>query len=252
MVSLNWVLNLPKGLTEEQFETWYLGHHTFYVDTAHGIRRYCVNRALSDQPEISEGSCFRVAQEYWADWESMEHCWNSSTGHALLGDGQANMGLDPGTVVGIALTEDEQLEVANPAVFSTVRRGYRSRPDGTHVKLLAYGMAKKPAEIGAWYKDRFGGLGRDPRVREHVFGTSLGRVIEVGLLSTIPGQGQAHYDWLLEMWFDDAGTASAYFESEAFRTMWSKLGDACTLRTATLVRGQERIIMADPIAHLDD
>lgn len=252
MVSLNWVLNLPKGLTAEQFEKWYLGHHTFYVDTAYGIRRYCVNRALSRQPAIAEGPCFRVAQEYWADWASMEHCWNTSTGHALLGDGQANMGLDPGTVAGIALTEDHQLPVANPAVFSTVRRGYRSRPDGTHIKLLAFGTAKEPTGIAAWYLQRFGELGLDPRVREHVFGASLGRVIQVGLLSTIPGPGQAHYDWLLELWFDDAAAANEYFDTDKFNDMWSALGEASTARTATLVRSQERIVIADPIEHRDD
>jgi hypothetical protein len=202
VIGLNWVMLLPAGLTVEKFEAWYLGVHTQYVETAMGVKRYCVNKAISGQPGAARGTVYRVAQEYWEDFETTERCWNSASGHVLLGDGLVNMGLDTGTIAGVAVTEDLQLEVAHPAVYSMVRRGYRGRADGTISKFMAYGMADAGAGIGAWYTERFGALGRHPVVREHVFGTTVGRRVQVGYLASIPGPDQIAYDWNLELWFE--------------------------------------------------
>jgi hypothetical protein len=252
MVSFNWVIVLPKGLTADQFDEWYLGVHTKYAKVAHGIKRYSINRALATQPAVATGDVFRVAQEYWDDWDTMEECWNSGTGHTLLGDGLVNMGLDPGTLPGIALTEEVQLEVANPARFSTIRRGYRHRADGTITKFVAMGLAKAPADIGAWYRERFASLGEDPRLGEHVFGTTLGRTIKVGLLSSLPNPDQTSYDWNLEMWFASNADAHAFLESAPFTAMWSDLADASTETVSTLVRGQEMLVQNDALPHRDD
>jgi hypothetical protein len=254
MVSFNWVIVLPKGLTAEQFDEWYLGVHTKYAKVAHGIKRYSINRALAEQPAAATGEVFRVAQEYWDDWDTMVECWNSATGHTLLGDGQVNMGLDPGTLPGIALTEEVQLEVTNPARFSTIQRGYRDREDGTITKFVAMGLAKDgdSAGIGDWYRGRFAGLGEDPRLGEHVFGTTVGRTIPVGLLSSLPTPDQTSYDWNLEMWFASNADARAFLESEPFTAMWSELTDASTETVSALLRGQEMLVQNDALPHRDD
>src|SRR6476659_1149018 len=108
VIGLNWVMRLPESLSEERFEEWYLKIHSPYVETALGVKRYAINRVVSQQPACATGEVYRIAQEYWADWDTMENCWNSASGHVLLGDGLVNMGLDTGTIAGVAVTEDEQ------------------------------------------------------------------------------------------------------------------------------------------------
>lgn len=252
MISLNWVMVLPPGMSAEQFDRWYLGVHTRYGKASLGIVRYVVNRALATQPAPCQGAVYRVAQEYWNDWAALEACWNSPSGHAVLGDGLANIGLDPATIPAIALTEDRRLEVAAPANFSTVARGYRSRADGTLVKFLAYGMAKRKDALASWYAERYAGLGRDPRLREHVFGTGVGRTLKIGYLATLPGPQQKSYDWVLELWFDQRADAAAFLQSAAFLSMWSALQGESSETLAALFRGQEMLVMMDPVPHQDD
>ena len=91
MIAFNWVITLPKHLTAEQFDAWYLGVHTNLAKVAHKIVRYNINRRLANQPAVSHGDFFRCAQEYWDSWEDMVECWNHPTGWALLGDGLVNM-----------------------------------------------------------------------------------------------------------------------------------------------------------------
>jgi hypothetical protein len=252
VIGLNWVMLLPSGLTVEKFEAWYLGVHTQYVETALGVKRYAINRVVGRQPPAATGQVYRVAQEYWEDWETMERCWNSASGHVLLGDGLVNMGLDTGTIAGVAVTEDAQLDVAQPAVFSPARRGYRGREDGTISKFMAYGLARSGAEIGSWYRDGFGELGLDPRVREHIFGVTVGRRVQVGYLATIPGPDQLAYDWNLELWFDSNPDADAFLRSAPFERMWTALAEETTDRVAALFRGQERLMISDPLEHHDE
>ena len=253
MIGLNWVMLLPESLTVERFEDWYLGTHTQYVETALGVKRYAINRALAHQPESAEGTVFRIAQEYWADFDTMERCWNSASGHVLLGDGLVNMGLDTGTIAGVAVTKDVRLGVAEPARFSAIDRGYAGRKDGTITKWIALGMANDGvSEVGAWYGERFAGLGLDPRVREHVVGSSVGRRVHVGYLGSIPAPEQLAYDWLVEIWFDSNSGAVAFLGSEGFRAMWEELGRVTNNRVAALFRGQERLMISDPLEHNDE
>ena len=252
MISFNWVIILPEHLTEEKFDKWYLGIHTEYAKVAHKIVRYSINRRVARQPAIAHGEFFRIAQEYWEDWESMVACWNHPTGHALLGDGLVNMGLDPGTLPGIALTEHRQFDVAHPAQFSTFRRGYRARPDGTITKLIAFGMAKDKTGIKKWYAERFANLGQDPLVREHVFGTTVGKTIHLGYVGALPNEHMRSYDWNLELWFDSNDDALAYLASAPFLEMFSQLRAVSTDTLAGLFRGQEMLMLNTAIPHRDE
>ena len=55
MISFNWVITLPKHLTADQFDAWYLGNHTELAKVAHKIVRYCINRRVAQ----STGGCPR-------------------------------------------------------------------------------------------------------------------------------------------------------------------------------------------------
>jgi len=252
MISLHWVMVMPQGMTPERFDDWYLFTHTRYGKASLGIVRYVVNRTLGRQPAVATGAIYRVAQEYWNNWQDFEACWNSPSGHAVLGDGLVNIGLDPGTIPGIALTNDVQLEVAHPAIFSTFARGYRDRADGTLVKFLAFGLNAGSDGLGHWYREQYQRLGQDLRVREHIFGTTVGKKLQIGYLSSLPGPTQTSYDWILELWFDDAVNAGAFLDGEVFSSMWSKLCGRSRDVVAALFRSQEMLVMVDPVAHQDD
>lgn len=252
MISLHWVMVLPPGLTTGRFDDWYLFTHTRYGKASLGIVRYTVNRVLDTPISPTSGAVYRVAQEYWNDWEALEACWNSPSGHAVLGDGLVNIGLDPATIPGVALTMDHQFDVACPANFSTFARGYRSRKDGTIIKFLAYGKNRGDDEVGSWYQERFSALGQDQRVREHIFGTSVGKQVQIGYLTTLPGPTQISYDWVLELWFDDAPDATAFLHSAGFMPMWSALNERSHSVVAALFRGQEMLVSMDPVVHRDD
>lgn len=251
MIGFNWVITLPEHLTEQQFDDWYLGKHTEYAKVAHKIVRYSINRRVANQPEAAHGDFFRIAQEYWEDWDSMVECWNHPTGHALLGDGLANMGLGEGTLPGIALTEHTQFDVVNPAQFSTFRRGYRNRADGTITRFIAFGNSKQTA-LASWYADRFADLGEHELLREHVFGTTVGKVISTGMAGTLPNPGQTSYDWNLELWFDSNADANVFLAQEPFASMFKTLSDISTDTLAGLFRGQEMLILNTAIPHRDE
>jgi hypothetical protein len=252
VISFNWVITLPGHLTADQFDGWYLGIHTELAKVAHKIVRYSINRRVAVQPEVAHGDYFRIAQEYWADWDSMVECWNHTTGWALLGDGMVNMGLQPGTLPGIALTKHTQFDVAEPARFSTFRRGYRARTDGTITKFIAFGMARDKTGIKDWYAATLGDLGQNPLVREHVFGTSVVKVIRLGMVGTLPSEGQLLYDWNMELWFDSNADAVAYLNSPGFKEKFAKLRDASTDTLAGLFRGQEMLMLNTALPHVDE
>ena len=249
-ISLNWVMALPANISADQFDSWYLGTHTKYGKASAHILRYVVNRAYAIQPRATVGNVYRIAQEYWQDWEHFEACWNSPSGHAVLGDGLVNIGLDPATIPGIAISHDVQFEVANPANFSSIRRGYRGSSDGSITKLLVYGMTRNK-DVGRWYADRFHALGHNPLIREHVFGTSLGRSLKIGYLSALPGPGQMSYDWLLELWFDDVRSADTFLGNDQAAELWSTLAQEMEISASALCRGQEMLVIAEPTAHAE-
>jgi len=61
VISFNWVITLPKHLTAEQFDEWYLVIHTELTKVAHKIVRYNINRRVADQPAAVHGEFFRIA-----------------------------------------------------------------------------------------------------------------------------------------------------------------------------------------------
>ena len=253
MISFNWVITLPGHMTAEQFDDWYLGIHTELAKVAQKIVRYNINRRVADQPAASHGEFFRIAQEYWNTWDDMVECWNHTTGFALLGDGLANMGLGSGTLPAIALTEHTQFEIADPARFSTFQRGYKARQDGTITRFIAFGMAKQgPAAIRDWYAARFADIGKHPLLREHIFGTSVGKVIEFGLVGRLPNDDMLSYDWNLELWFDSNQDAHSFLSSEPFTSMFADLRAASTDTLAGLFRGQEMLMLNKALRHRDD
>jgi hypothetical protein len=252
VISLNWIIVLPEDLTAEQFDDWYLNVHTKYAKAGEGMMRYAINRALSQQPAQAEGGVFRVAQEWWDDWDSMDSCWNGPTGHVLLGDGLVNMGLDPGTLPVIAITQDERLPVTTRAPFSVDHRGYVGRPDGTITRWFAMGTTDDPPALAAWYRDTFADLGQAAQVREHVFGTTVGRTLKVGLRSSLPSDTQEAYDWVQELWFESNDEARAFLAGDAFGGLWSQLRDRSGAVRSVLVRGQEMLVQNDALPHRDD
>ena len=254
MITIHWNLLLSPGWSEEEFDDWYLNQHTNYGKNSPGIVRYCVNRAIREQPLAARGRAFRVAEECWRDFEAAEQSWNLPLGHAVLGDAMANLGmLDGRSLPGIAITVDRLFEVSQPASFNPLRRGFMHRNDGTISKFLAFGTSKAGDGIGDWYASEFSNLGLCSAARGHVFGTTLGRRLQVGRLITIPGEaGQVLYDWALELWFDDNPTARQFLDGPEFVQMWSALERESTNVSAALYRGQEMLIVADPIPHVDD
>src|SRR5690606_28349832 len=100
---------------------------------------------------------------------------------------------------------------------------YRARKDGTITKFIAFGMANDKAGIKDWYAKNLGELGRDPLVREHVFGTSVGKIIRLGMVGTLPSEGQLLYDWNMELWFDSNADAIAYLDSAEFKEKFAAL-----------------------------
>ena len=176
-------------------------------------------------------------------------CWNSPSGHAVLGDGLANLGLGIEAIPAVAITRDVQYDVARPANFSTFRRGYRGGRDGTIVKFLAYGTGG--LDLQAWYGERHAELGRDERLREHIFGTTLSRRLEVGCAAVIPGPGQIALDWVQELWFDDTASALAFLADAPFLAVWNALAAPSGEIRSALYRGQEMLVADTAIAHDD-
>ena len=253
MISFNWVITLPKHLTADQFDAWYLGIHTELAKVAHKIIRYSINRRVNVQPEVAHGDYFRIAQEYWADWDSMVECWNHTTGWALLGDGMVNMGLQPGTLPGIALTTHTQFDVAQPAQFSTFQRGYRrAGPTGR----------SRNSSPSAWPRTRPASRTGTPRPSAISARTAScastcsarawARRSSSAWSGTLPSEGQLLYDWNLELWFDSNEDAIAYLNSAEFKEKFAKLKDASTDTLAGLFRGQEMLMLNTALPHRDD
>lgn len=253
MITIHWVLRLSSDWSANEYDDWYLGQHTNYGKNSPGIVRYSVNRALSEQPEQARGALFRVAEECWDTFEDAEASWNAPLGHAVLGDAVANIGLlDANALPGIAVTEDRCFDVDQPAIFSTLKRGYTSSKDGTIVKFLAFGMAENGPQIADWYATKYADLGRDGRLRQHIFGRSIGRKLQVGRLITIPGEeDQLLFDWALELWFENVLEAHSFLGDAAFLNMWKELEDKSNNISASLCRGQEMLVMAAPVVHRD-
>jgi hypothetical protein len=113
-------------------------------------------------------------------------------------------------------------------------------------------MAKDRKGIKDWYAKNFADLGKDPLVREHVFGTTVGKTIKLGMVGTLPSSGQLSYDWNLELWFDSNADALKYLASKPFLDMFGKLRAASTDTLAGLFRGQEMLMLNTALRHRDE
>lgn len=67
--------------------------------------------------------------------------------------------------------------------------------------------------MGDWYAANLADLGKNDLVRERVFGRSVDKVIKLGMVGTLPSEGQLLYDWNMELWFDSNADAIAYLNS---------------------------------------
>jgi hypothetical protein len=193
---------------------------------------------------------FRVAQLWFETPEKLRDMFASYSGSAVRGDAFLNITLGLDVHPSIAFTEDVQLPVKNPAIFDTFQRGYRGTQDGTIVKVLAYGMSDDD-DIASWYRKTFPRLGEDDRVRQHNFGNSIKRTLKIGLLGSLPGEGQGYWDWMLELWFDTKGDAYAFLNEEPFADAWKELSAKSGDTILSVLRGQEMMVSVDPIDHAD-
>ena len=89
-------------------------------------------------------------------------------------------------------------------------------------------------------------------MREHVFGTTVGKTISLGYVGTLPSAGQLSYDWNLELWFDSNEDAHAYLGSAPFKDMFSELRAVSSDTLAGLFRGQEMLMLNTARPHRDE
>jgi uncharacterized protein (TIGR02118 family) len=218
-LTVAWLMERPAGLTETDFEEWYLDVHAVVAKRGPGLQRYTVNRLWTEPNRRSDSTVFRIAQLWWASADAATASFNSFEGMATFGDGVINSGL--AYTKGIALTHDRQLPVTTPACFDIVTGGFAGSDDGTITKVMAYGAARDSGLVEA-YAARFGELGLDDRVRQHILGAGRGEVIRPGRIS-VPAPHDVVHDWSLELWFDDAATAEAFLDESAFAEAWAWL-----------------------------
>lgn len=245
MITSTWLMVLAPGFTEEMFEEWYLKTHIGVAKQSQDLKHYSISRAFAEQPPQAHGTVFRIAQLWWDSPEKLQASLTSYSGNALRGDAILNMAPNPS----IALTEDVQLEVKQPVIFDTFRGQYRTS-DGTVTKVLAFGMSEDPG-VGEWYRTAWADLGLDERVREHIFGTSIRRTLEIGLLdgAALPSPGQGSWDWMLELWFDSKSDAVAFLNSPEFGDAWRELAAKSGETHLSVHRCQEIFVSVDPWKH---
>ena len=89
-------------------------------------------------------------------------------------------------------------------------------------------------------------------MREHAFGTTVGKTINFGYVGTLPSAGQLSYDWNLEFWFDSNADAHAFLAGTRFNDMFSQLRGVSSDTTAGLFRGQEMLMLNTAKPHKDE
>lgn len=247
MVTSTWFMVLAPGITEEMFEQWYVWH----IDVAkkqQDLAYYSVSRAFARQPPQAHGDVYRIAQLSWETADKLQDAFVSYSGAAIRGDAMLNMAPNPA----MALTEQAQFEVMRPAIYDTFRGRYRT-PTGTIIKVLAFGLSDH-SDLGNWYRGENADLGWDDLVRQHLFGTSINRTFQIGLLdgAALPSPGQTVWDWMLELWFDTKTDAEAFLASPRFANAWNGLTAKSTKTHLSVHRTQDVLVSAAPIAHSED
>ena len=113
-------------------------------------------------------------------------------------------------------------------------------------------MANDSAGIADWYSGRFADLGRHPLLREHIFGTTVGKTIEFGVVGRLPNAAMLSYDWNLELWFDSNADAHTFLSTEPFGSMFKELRAVSSQTLGGLFRGQEMLMLNKALPHRDD
>lgn len=247
-LTVAWLMERPTGMSEEQFEHWYLNTHADVAKRGPGLQRYTVNRLWAEPNQRCDSTVFRVAQLWWPSADVATASFNSPEGMATFGDGVIHAGL--AYTKAVALTHDRQLPVARPARFDIVAGGFADSADGTITKVLCYGVARERDaidELVAEYASRFADLGSDERVRQHVVGTSRGDVVRPGNI-TIPAAKDTVCDWSLELWFDDAASAEAFLDGPAFASAWDWLGARAAMSFIGVFCSQELFFSTPALA----
>ena len=79
------VLHRKKGLTSEQFRTYFIEVHQLLAQKLPGLRRYKQNFVLSD-PKRERPAWDCVVELYFDNWEAMEAAWASPEGQNATAD----------------------------------------------------------------------------------------------------------------------------------------------------------------------
>lgn len=238
---------LAPGITDEMFEKWYVWH----IDVAkkqQDLAYYSISCAFARQPPQAHGDVYRIAQLSWETADKLQDAFVSYSGAAIRGDAMLNMAPNPA----MALTEEAQFEVKHPAIYDTFRGRYRT-PTGTIIKVFAFGLSTD-RDIGDWYPRENADLGQDDLVRQHLFGTSINRTFQIGLLdgAALPSPGQTAWDWMLELWFDTKSDAEAFLAGPEFANTWSGLAARSTETHLSVHRTQDLLVSVAPIAHSEE
>lgn len=214
MVKVLWFLGVPKHLTLEEFETWYLRTHTVIAKGMGGIRRYAINRALRRQPAFSRQDTLlthRIAEVWWDSVRAVETCFNSPGGLADLGDGLSHMGLG-GDVLPVTLfVVEEEFPVSEPVGFNLTSGTYLGRD--FLVKLFGFFRLPQEADLGDWYPEEANRIGRLPGLRKHIYGRVSREAVRIGRTITWPPGGKPAYDRVIELYFDSVEAIDMAFLS---------------------------------------
>lgn len=257
MLTTSWIMNLPSGMDEKAFDDWYLERHTDYAKRSDGLRRYAVNRAYHEQPEIAHGGAFRVAQLWWADTDELIQSFRSYSGSASRGDTYLNVTLNADVHPSMTITEDLALPTVRPMHFDLSTAGYADTPDGLATKVIAFGVLSGRGghpdrdALGDRYATAAQELTREPRVRSHIFGRSLEHRLEIGRASFLPGKEQTYWDWSLELAFDSRTECLEVLEGEAFGHAWSFLAAQSGQTLLTVAKGQELMMSCPARPHTE-
>ena len=253
MISFNWVITVPKHLTADSST---LGTSASTPSSPRSRTRSCATAstaASQTSRRPRHGEFFRIAQEYWDNLGRHGRVLEPPYRLRATRRRHGQYGPRPRHLARYrAHRSTTQFDVAQPAEFSTFRRGYRARPDGTITKLIAFGMAKDRAGIKDWYAKRFAGLGQDPLVREHVFGTTVGKTISSAMSARCRAPASSPTTGTSSSGSTPMRTRTPTWRRRRSTTCSPSCATVSTDTLAGLFRGQEMLMLNTARPHRDE